>query len=403
MNEQAAIAVQATPVDSEFETIPALCFVETGQFTLWGLTGTERLTRGFARHGITQVIEIDELAGFEGPVIILRSDVVLDAPLISVLVERPDLLLIGSESDRDIPVAAHATGQAAVDAVQMLLGEQETSKESALTAMRPRDLDASYWKSLRKREVPYALIVNEGNRKAVEWRMFMGTYKGATDFVTKHFWPLPAFTVTRFIAPLGISPNMVTTVSAVCVVAAYLYFLSGDWLLGLFFAWMMTFLDTVDGKLARVTLTSSKWGDIFDHGIDLIHPPFWYTAWAIGVMASTTPLQSNLFWPVLSVILVGYLLQRIMEGISIRYFGLEIHIWRRVDTLFRQITARRNPNLALMTVFAAIGRPDWGLISVAVWTLLCLILHTLQLIHAAFVVRRDGPLESWLNRTPGAQ
>ena len=287
--------------------------------------------------------------------------------------------------------------------MQLLLGQDEAATDSGLTAMRPRDLDASYWKSLRKREVPYALIVNQDNRKAVEWRMFMGTYKGATDFVTKHFWPLPAFTVTRFIAPLGISPNMVTTVSAVCVVAAYLYFLSGDWLLGLICAWLMTFLDTVDGKLARVTLTSSKWGDIFDHGIDLIHPPFWYTAWAVGVMASTTPLQSDLFWPILSIILIGYLLQRVMEGISIRYFGLEIHIWRRVDTLFRQITARRNPNLALMTVFAAIGRPDWGLISVAVWTLLCLLLHTLQLIQAAFVVRRDGPLESWLNQSPGTQ
>ena len=44
----------------------------------------------------------------------------------------------------------------------------------------------------------------------------------------------------------------------------------------------MTFLDTVDGKLARTTLTSSKWGDIFDHGIDLVHPPFWYVAWGAG-------------------------------------------------------------------------------------------------------------------------
>ena len=403
LNEQAAIAVPATPVDSDFEKVPALCFVETGHIKLWGLTGTERLTRGFARHGIAQVINAEDLADFDDPVIILRSDAVLDAPLISVLIERPGLLLIGNESDRELPVAVHTVGKTAASAIQILMGEDANLSESGLTAMRPGDLDASYWKSLRKREVPYALVVTQDNSKAVEWRMFMGTYKGATDFVTKHFWPVPAFTVTRFIAPLGISPNMVTTVSAVCVVAAYFFFLSGAWLPGLICAWLMTFLDTVDGKLARVTLTSSKWGDIFDHGIDLIHPPFWYTAWAVGVMASVTPLPSDMFWPILSIILIGYLLQRIMEGISIRFFGLEIHIWRRIDTFFRQITARRNPNLALMTVCAAVGRPDWGLMAVAAWTLLCLILHTLQLIQAAFIARRDGPLESWLSQGSGTK
>ena len=41
----------------------------------------------------------------------------------------------------------------------------------------------------------------------------------------------------------------------------------------------MTFLDTVDGKLARVTLTSSPFGNVLDHSLDLIHPPFWYWAW----------------------------------------------------------------------------------------------------------------------------
>ena len=45
----------------------------------------------------------------------------------------------------------------------------------------------------------------------------------------------------------------------------------------------MTFLDTVDGKLARVTITSTKLGNVFDHGIDLIHPPFWYLAWGMGL------------------------------------------------------------------------------------------------------------------------
>ena len=43
--------------------------------------------------------------------------------------------------------------------------------------------------------------------------MYMESYKGVTDVVTKHVWPIPALHVTRFCARLGISPNMVTLVS----------------------------------------------------------------------------------------------------------------------------------------------------------------------------------------------
>ena len=68
------------------------------------------------------------------------------------------------------------------------------------------------------------------------------------------------------------------------ILAGFL-FSYGYFALGLALGWVMTFLDTVDGKLARVTVTSSKWGNIFDHGIDLIHPPIWYVAWGIGLLS----------------------------------------------------------------------------------------------------------------------
>jgi phosphatidylglycerophosphate synthase len=225
--------------------------------------------------------------------------------------------------------------------------------------------------------------------------MFMGTYKGATDFVTKHVWPWPAFHATRALAALGVTPNWVTLVAAMLMVAAFWLFLEGAFALGLVAAWAMTFLDTVDGKLARTTLTSSKWGDVFDHGIDLVHPPFWYVAWGIGLSAVGQGLGS-LFWPVVGAILAGYVLQRAVEGIAIKWLGLEIHIWRPIDTWFRQVTARRNPNLAILTVATVFGRPDWGLVLVAAWTVICFVLHVIQLAQAFEAKRQSGPLVSWM-------
>ncbi|MCA9579940.1 MAG: CDP-alcohol phosphatidyltransferase family protein, partial [Myxococcales bacterium] len=201
-----------------------------------------------------------------------------------------------------------------------------------------------------------------------------GTYKGATDLVTKHVWPVPAYHATRYLAPRGVTPNMVTAVAAMFTILAFWLFLDGHFATGLAAAWAMTFLDTVDGKLARTTLTSSKWGDIFDHGIDLVHPPFWYVAWALGLAKVGFDWSPVTFWLVIAAILAGYVIQRLFEGIAIKWLKLEIHIWRPVDTLFRQITARRNPNLLLLSVSLLVGRPDWGLMAVAIWTVACLVL-----------------------------
>ena len=128
----------------------------------------------------------------------------------------------------------------------------------------------------------------------------------------------------------------------------------------------MTFLDTVDGKLARVTLRSSPFGNVYDHSIDLIHPPFWWWAWIVGLPAAGFALADPGL--VLTVIVAGYVLQRIEEGVFIACFGIEMHIWQRFDSRFRLITARRNPNLLLLTASVLVGRPDLGIVAVAVWT-----------------------------------
>jgi phosphatidylglycerophosphate synthase len=264
-----------------------------------------------------------------------------------------------------------------------------------LRATDAAGLGAAYWEALRKREEPYALQVVPARLKAIEWRMFMGTYKGATDLVTKYLWPRPAFHATKLCARLGITPNQVTALSFVLVIAAFWWFWQGAWLPGLLAAWGMTFLDTVDGKLARITLQSSKWGNVFDHGIDLVHPPFWYWAWAVGLQAGPHAVPPAELVVLLAVIIAGYVLQRVIEGIAIWRLGLEIHVWRRIDTWFRLITARRNPNLVLLTVFTAAGRPDLGLAAVAAWTALCLLLHVLQLLQG-LLAARGGKLKSWL-------
>jgi phosphatidylglycerophosphate synthase len=380
------------------DVAPVLCFIGTSAIRLWSLTPVERLRRQFAREGVSREISPETAQGHYGPVIFIRSDAVLDQPLIPILMKRHNILIIGTGAEGALPLAVQTQGRDIKAITEILQNGRAPSPDLHVEARTPDQLDAKFWKALRKRETPYAFALSPANQADVEWRMFMGTYKGATDLVTKHLWPRPAFLATRWLAPRGITPNMVTLVGALLVFLAFWFFLKGQFELGLIAAWMMTFLDTVDGKLARTTLTSSKWGDVFDHGLDLVHPPFWYVAWALGLAQTGQALDDRTFWIVIAAILGGYILQRVMEGIAIKWLGLEIHIWRKIDTYFRQITARRNPNLVILTAFTLIGRPDWGLLAVAWWTVICLVLHGLQL-GQALMAKRSAPLESWMAKS----
>ena len=375
---------------------PAFCMIGQCPVKLWGRTPADRYRRAFRLIGVGQEISNSKLDAQALGAILVRADSVLDTPLISHLANSPGLALTGTGSLANTVLGIHAPpGQA--DLARRVIEGDIGIATSPFEPASPDDLALEFWSRLRKRETPYATTITPSELNAIEWRMFMGTYKGATDFVTKHIWPRPAFWITRAIAPLGITPNMVTTLSALFVVAAYFLFQEGMWWPGLIAAWAMALLDTVDGKLARVTLTSSKWGDVFDHGIDLIHPPFWYLAWAFGLVAAGLIADMSHLWWVLGVIFAGYVLQRLMEGVAIGWLKLEIHIWRPIDTLFRQVTARRNPNMAILTGSVLIGRPDLGLYAVAAWITICLFLHGLQLVQAIGTRRRDGALTSWMN------
>jgi len=360
------------------------------------MTPADRFRRQLGRAGLTQLIDDAALVGHEGALLLLRSDAVIDGPLLQALLRAPGAVLLSNGAPAGVPLAVHAPAGLAAAAAEVLRGEAlPAALPEGLRGVTSGDLGASYWQALRKREEPYALMLRPEALKAIEWRMFMGTYKGATDFVTKWFWPRPASVVTRLCARLGITPNQVTALSALLTVAAFYWFWEGNWLPGLLAAWGMTFLDTVDGKLARITLQSSKWGNVFDHGIDLIHPPFWYWAWGVGLQQGPWAVSGEQLWLMLAVIVGGYVLQRVIEGIAIWRLGLEIHVWRKVDTWFRLFTARRNPNLVLLTLSVLAGRPDLGLAAVAVWTGVCLALHVLQL-GQGLVAARHGKLRSWM-------
>jgi phosphatidylglycerophosphate synthase len=249
---------------------------------------------------------------------------------------------------------------------------------------------------LRKKDRPFVLPLDPADPEPIERAAYDASYKGVTDLLTLYLWRRLAFHLTRWAAMAGLSPNQVTLIGAGLCVLAFWLFMRGIYWPGIAAGFAFMVLDTVDGKLARCTGQSSKWGNIFDHGIDLVHPPFWWWAWAEGLNRHADPFERVYEVLIVGAIVVGYIVQRVIEGIFMRKFGMHIHVWRPIDSKFRLVTARRNPNMIILVVSLIFGRPDKGLEFVALWTMISLIFHAVRLAQANAQADRGARLVSWL-------
>jgi phosphatidylglycerophosphate synthase len=352
----------------------SLSIVGETDIRLWGLTNSERIAR------LARAAGIDTVHSPGSATLWADAAFAFDPAWFQHLVRHPGHVL--------------ATGGRTVLAH---LPEGVTRPDDA--SLTRIDYDARpilYNHRLRKRECPFVEPLTPQTVADIERRSYYGAYKGVTDILTKFLWPEIAFGLTRLAARLGMTPNMVTGIGIALCVAATVLFAQGWYWTGVVCGFVFMVLDTVDGKLARCTVTSSWWGNILDHGVDIVHPPFWWIAWGYGTYATAHPLSDQGFAWALAAIFGGYLLQRLIEGVFMRRFGMHIHVWRRFDTDFRLITARRNPNMVILFVSLAAGRPDLGLIAVAVWTLLSLVVHAVQIAQAYAWRARHGALASWM-------
>ncbi len=364
----------------------ALVPVGANPTLLWGMTNTERTRRIAVLHGFTA-------ADTSGPAMLANMAFALDPLWIQHLKTRPGTVVTRG----GVPVLAHV--RSADERATVLRAMQDESGlpiTAGLSVIAAEADEGILNEALRKREKPFAERLDPAAVPAIERASYVGAYKGVTDLLTKYLWPEWALAITRLCARAGITPNQVTALGSVLCIVATIAFWHGWFWTGLATGLVFMVLDTVDGKLARCTITASKLGNAWDHGVDLVHPPFWWWAWAAGCAPYGRPLDDTMFWWVIGTMLFGYVAQRLIEGAFIVRFGMHIHVWERFDSAFRLVTARRNPNMVILFAGLLFARPDWGIIGVAAWTAISLVVHLVRLFQAMAAKARGAAITSWL-------
>lgn len=359
---------------------------------LWGISGRQRLQRMLTEtKSAFELVENCSDLPENARVLLMRADYLYDGRVLKALLSFDPFMMLVADDDQPVAILSPVSEASMMRTVL----QRKTPVPAALSPKKLADIQVGMQQNLKKKDSPYILPISEENRGVLEQELFSASYKGVTDLVTKWAWPLPAFWVTHLCVRLGLKPNHVTLLSLLFVILAGWAFWEGEFGRGLLLGWLMTFLDTVDGKLARVTLTSSKIGDILDHGLDIVHPPLWYWAWGLGVMATATPL-AELEW-LIGLMFLGYIGGRLCEGAFQLWLApFDLFIWCKVDSFNRLITARRNPNLLLLTFSWLADRPDIGLVLVVGWHLLSTLILFVRLMMAWRERARIGRLHSWM-------
>lgn len=217
-----------------------------------------------------------------------------------------------------------------------------------------------------RRELPFWLfaVPDEEVQARRERFLFRSNYKGSTDFLTRWVYPPVVWPLVRLACRWRVHPNWVTLASVILALAAVPLFATGWFWTGLAAAYAMSILDSVDGKIARLTLTDSPLGNVLDHGLDIVHPPLWYLAWAWGLGGRSVDdalLQAGL------LLVAFYVADRLVLAVPKAVFKRGLHSLSAIDARLRSIIARRNVNLAIFTLGLAAGAAVEGFYVVVAW------------------------------------
>lgn len=372
---------------------------------LFGLTLVERSRRALARLAPAPLIVVStdagaagdrlarDVAGSTGTVLVLDGRDVIDPRVIAHLAAEPSPRAVALPEGARLALArvedlAVAAGATDVDAVV----------DGLRAAGRVADFDAQglpgFVVNLR-REVPaYGYRLTDLTARAACARaMFRANYKGSTDFLTKWVYPPLVWRLTRWAGDARLHPTWVTIAGIVLAFAAVPLFATGAWVPGLACAYAMSVLDSVDGKLARLTLTNSPLGNLLDHGLDIVHPPLWYFAWAwaLSDQGAASAIVLAGVW-----LCVVYVLDRLILMVAKARFKRGLHAMTPLDGAVRTVIARRNVNLVIMTVGLALGHGVAAFVVVLAWHVLTALWHGARTLWLA--ARSPRPLSATAGR-----
>ena len=301
----------------------------------------------------------DPLEGGD-PVVLVAADSVLDPRLYRAVFSAAGPAWVG---DRPVPSdRSDDQGSDSVVAVGLrTVGGSPTGESMAQTGLvggpeqriLVEEIDA-YIPDLRRTLRPYWVSARSADDRGRAADMIMDSaQKGVLDLPARYLHPPAENLLARFLSRTFVTPNHVTFVTAITGFTATYLFATGWYGLGLVLALVTNVLDGVDGKLARIKLQTSPFGDVLDHTLDVSFEFSWYAALGWGLSGGV--VRSGPFGAALALIAV-MISTRGISGVYKLITGRQIHDHRAFDRAVRLVAGRRNIYVMLLLGGFLVGR-----------------------------------------------
>jgi phosphatidylglycerophosphate synthase len=291
---------------SELETVESILVLKPAELSL--PAPSTRLRKHVSYHDASGAtaweMMRDARAHLHDRFIVVAADLLVDERLLAWLsVQTADVMLSPREGDR--PATAALLRAQSLEA---------PGAEAARIKVVAADSLPAYWESMHG-EVPIHLRRIASERDAEDgWRILLDYIQRRTlELPARYFDPFFENLIVRRLAPTAITANQVTLITTVLGFAVAGLYLTGWLRLGVLLAIFVEVLDGVDGKLARITRTTSKAGE-YEHILDFFYENSWWlalgrflsrhgspSAWTAAILMVAFDLTDNIVYSIADV------------------------------------------------------------------------------------------------------
>lgn len=319
-----------------------------------------------------------------GAAIVINGAAVYDPRLYAYVVQATTPVRL---VDGDVPIGLARLAETNPDDWNRGMPIFARSCMEALEAVSLRDLP-TYLPSMRRHLVPYWCGTATSAGRDAAQRMILGAaQKGVLDFPARFLHPWPENWMAAWATRTGVTPNHITVVSAIIGFIGTYLFATQKFAAALGCALVAGILDGVDGKLARIKLMSSPFGDRLDHTLDVSFEFSWYIALGWGLAAATGD-SSHI---ATGVAIIGVMiLNRALSGVYLMLTGRQIHDHTAFDRGVRLVAGRRNIFVLILITGALIGKLSSAFDVVLWWAVVTAGVYLARIILAATLHRSSA-------------
>lgn len=262
-------------------------------------------------------------------------------------------------------------------------------EENKFPVKYPHDFD-TYIEDLRLDCVPYLITVDEKtDLKKTENIMYEANFKGTLDFIAIYIYKYPVREITRFISRYPwITPNFITVLSILSSFAVPAFYSVGYFGWAILIGWLMFIFDSVDGKLARLTIRLSQTAGIIEHATSAPAIFLWFASlgWFFSEGKILDPaIPSN--WACWTLLIL-YWVDKSINGLYRTKFKKEIYNHAPVDQKFHLIACRRAIIHLIITIGYLINKPLEAFYFMAFWMVFSFMFHLSRFIWIAYIKRQ---------------